>query len=1099
MTEKEKAKRKNEKVWTSLLFHFSLFIFTFTLSAAHPSLTSDGDLIGDSFGLPGEMYDVSPAVIPGDRDFYQVLNVEAQMMTWNVYTNGLFATRASKYDIEVLGCDVSPGWPLYSTVDCELEFRKYHVYLAMRYIMGKLGVDYFPPVHGEAYPWHPNIFDFRFDAEDATVRFTSAGGDTSRPIGQVTGLGDLYHPRSFRLDNRTFLALLSSYAAYFERIFFASAAQTNRWDVEDTDKWGMYPRYDAPAYMRFNITNDEYSAGCYFDFEFGDYGTREVPSVRKLVERRRLRDLRKKLRDDMLAEEVVVRPDAKPVSTDFLYRPGWIIDGAMNVDSNHASRVWWSSTAEPPKIEIDDVQNPFRGGFGFFHPFDWTPLPVYEVVGGDRVPRTHWADYCVTLNMARQGTHPPTHPLAELFRHVGYDDEGALRTFVRPYDLGGLGLYGWLTNTYPLCVRQYYDQGAAYHDYTHGCWGDSDSDETLRRLLPNDYTGINQLLGIMDRTIHIPSMRVTSTNAETTVIRHAAYESDTPIRVEFSFDPATETVEVVAGRDVVRMSRVRVDADERTSRVLRDEIEGLYVSADAPSFIFGSDRELQMHTTDEAFIDEEFLREYGIDGSNSFWIVDVGLTGSRPPFPPFWVDFVPSWTNVAVRGYTLGLVPGHTWDDEILPGSEAWRHYSYQQPTSIVCRVGPTQPGGIHDTWTARESASRYGLLVRNEDSLATAYATGTNHLYKAYEVETYTTHDALVDKVAGNFDTVSQDMYHLIPELQGDKLGPLPDNIAAYAPFPGAIDATVGYGGVYDAHVDYGLSFDPRVQRTFTNDVYRYWFNAYTNMYYYVFDVDVWNSFDTTYYMEVDSVRYQASGTEYTNRFEYVDGEMVENGSTTDVFPSGDHTDQSWFEYEAGPFDAPQDYCDVDHYNYYEETWRTNEFDRVDEFNVYTNHVIVMSGTGPDDPGTEVSRHDEVTREFLRDRVYPYPVETGVLTYGGPLVIETSTDYAIRHTGGETTDVAGRLYVDFTKDGDSVSGIRAFVKWINPYTGEEVVEERSFPIHIGYADVWFDFGYSADTDDSPGGPAVGVTEHADGKIITQTDWQWTNLKRTDQ
>ena len=1098
MIVKEKGKRKNGKVWTSLLFHFSLFIFHFSLFAEHPSLTSDGDHIGDSFGFPSDMYDVSPAVIPGDRDFYQVLDVEAQLMTWNVYTNGLFATRASEYDIEVLGSDVSPGWPLHSTVDCELEFRKYHVYLAMRYIMGKLGVDYFPPVHGEAYPWHPNIFDFRFDAEDAAVRFTSAGGGTSRPIGQVTGLGDLYHPRSFRIDNHTYVAILSSYAAYFERLYYASLAQTNRWDVEDADKWGMYPRYDAPAYMRFNITNDEYSAGCYFDFEFGEYGTREVPPVRKLVERRRLRDLRKKLRDDMLAEEVVVRPDAKPVSPDFLYRPGWILDGAMSVDSNHASRVWWSSTAEPPKIEIDDVQNPFRGGFGFFHPFDWTPFPVYEVVGSTRVPRTHWADYCVTLNMARQGTHPPTHPLAELFRHVGYDDEEALRTFVRPYDFTGLGLYGWLTNTYPRCVRQYYDQGAAYHDYTHGCWGDSDSDETLRRLLPNDYTGINQLLGLMDRTIHVPSMRVVSKNVETTVIRHAAYESDTPIRVEFSFDPATETVEVVAGREVVRMSRTRVDADERTARVLHDEIEGLYVSADAPSFIFGGDRELQMHTTDEAFIDEEFLREYGIDGSNSFWIVDVGLTGSRPPFPPFWVDFIPNWTNVAVRGYTTGLVPGHTWDDEILPGSEAWRHYSYQQPTSIVCRVGPTQPGGIHDTWVARESESRYGLLVRNEDSLATVYATGTNHLYKAYEVETYTTHDVLVDKVAGNFDTVSQDMYHLIPELQGDEFGPLPDNIAAYAPFPGAVDATVGYGGVYDAHADYGLSFDPRVWRTFTNDVYRYWFDAYTNHVVRSFDVAVLQTDGYDDYFWLTLTYYPASSLVVTN-------DIRHTGSEPRASETATTNETSYIEYadaytiELGPFDRPQETCTVP---FVEET-NDAYFVRGDRHlivrDVYNGTMTIMSGTGPDDPGEEYATtplaEDAVTRY---ENWSPIPEEIETTTASTSSSSDIPASWAIRHTGGETTNVTGRLYVDFTKDGDSVSGIRAFAKWINPYTGEEVVEERSFPIHIGNVDVWFYFGYSADTDDSPGGPAIGVTEHADGKIITQTDWLWNTIRRID-
>lgn len=1018
----------------------------------HPHLTVDTSRLGDFFRYPDELFFDPPATPPGDADFYAPLTIETGG-TWNVYTNGLWALTN-----ETVRMINAPAASMAATDNFEL----YHVAIEAWEAFAKLRFLKFPP-ETDTYAWRPNLFDFGWRSNFGTlVRFVYNGGGTERPIGDVTGLGELYHPRSFRLDNRTYTSLLASYAAYFERLYYASEGQESEW----SGSWGDP---DSTETVPFNVTNEGYSADCYFDWGIGTNGCREIEFTRRLTERPRLKRLREIMRGDMFSADVAISPGEKPENHDFIYRPGWVLDGDANPDSNHVSRLWWSSQADPPST--NGIKNLF------FPSFEWSDDPI-------RIDGIDWDKRCITLNMGRQAL--PLHPAAVLFRNLGLDDP-QLDSYVTPYAFCGHpthGLYMWLTNAYPLCVRQYYDAAAAWSGYLDSCWGFPRMTDPPYRLVPNDYTGVNQLLGLMDRTIHIPSMLVVSTNEEYCVFREAEYEGS-PVTFYAHID---EDGYITVDQSTLSTicDRTLTESDVITNVATRFVV-GIEASATAPSFVFSAGQPVVGSETHRAVITSNVLFDYGEDGHNTMWIIDA-LAIDR--WPRELIAFNYSLDGIHVHTGEVG-VPDGGWHGryEVLPREMVGREYSYEEPVWARCRLGVTQPG--RSIGGSVDAESVFVMLERSD------IRNGSR--YRAVGPAAYYDHDNLQSAADPLCMELADEVYNTIPSAQGDPFGPMPWDIYSYAPmpelpFPCEVKAT----GASISRRVVDATFTPSIPRDYTNNVYCYWFEAYSNLVFRSYDVveAVTNRFDKHYV--VDTTTYPEGGWVVTNDLYYSGDSYYELGSGASTNTCGETSEFIAYDYMAGPFPAPQETCQVPYYEGTTDVYRVESPTIECIFDMYHIHDTGRSGN-PGDPGEVLWERDYAEEFLVHEDVFNHPSTNVVGAGASEVYYSVPTSQAVRITGGEVVTVPGFLYIEFDKDWDTftVSNIRVYRKWTNPFTGEVETEDEPFPVVLGTVTVYVSFGYSAEYRGGPvGGPTTDAYVSGDAKIITQTDWKFNTMKR---
>ena len=346
---------------------------------------------------------------------------------------------------------------------------------------------------------------------------------------------ELFKPKSSRFDSIARSALLASYEAYYERLYYASQGQRNEWE---TDDWG---ETGDPQRFNFNPTNDLVATTQRFHpsyptnaFEMvNEEVLRPVPASHRLLDADNITNIIYSVRklfpalvraygladetDDPLPRIMDARP--------FVFRPHWLTDQRDYPRNDHfGARLWWASTIPPPVSKQPIWREGSKVAYiesttiGLFPEFYWKTVDDLYTTG---VP---FSCYATTLDMLSGGDNfsPSNYyedgPCYNLFWAVTYDYPSAFdgRLFnIETFDVHGLTVPGFLTNCYPRAAASVPNRQDAYDRYV-----DVGTDKLIsRRMVPGRLDLVNQLLSVMDRTIMIPSMHITSTN-ETHAWRH---------------------------------------------------------------------------------------------------------------------------------------------------------------------------------------------------------------------------------------------------------------------------------------------------------------------------------------------------------------------------------------------------------------------------------------------------------------------------------------------------------------------------------------------------------------------------------------------------
>lgn len=469
---------------------------------------------------------------------------------------------------------------------------------------------------------------------------------------------ELFKPQASRFDSIARSALLGSYEAYYERLYYASQGQRNEWD---TDDWG---ETSEPWRFDFNPTNSLVATRPRFrphypdkDFEIfagvaGDL-LRPVPASRRLTDADNIAQFVKHVRDIfppfVSAEaldynESVPRPevlDARP----FVFRPHWLTDHQSYPRGDRfGARLWWASTIPPPASTQLVWSIDYSGRYvesttlGLFPEIDRKTIDELYV---DGVP---FSCYATTLNMLDSGDNFLTEtydngPCFNLFQAVAAADQNALDDSrlwnISHFWAHGMTVPGFLTNAFPRAAAFVPNRQDAFARYV-----DVGTDtHVTRRMVPGRLDLVNQLLSVMDRTIMIPSMHVTSTNKTHAWLHSCRYEGDeSTFEAKWNGDSwvisgfkkyhylsGTPTLTGEEGEEVVDGIRARVsDTRSVTSYGVESPVDGddkLGVTADwlrdhlqwpSTNFVHFVAEDMGIYVMDRDDVKLGFLGPYGI-------------------------------------------------------------------------------------------------------------------------------------------------------------------------------------------------------------------------------------------------------------------------------------------------------------------------------------------------------------------------------------------------------------------------------------------------------------------------------------------------------
>ena len=389
----------------------------------------------------------------------------------------------------------------------------------------------------------PEMFCLTWDTRVGSTNYHYSALACSNAEYEVSSLypgRELFKAKSSRFDSVARSALLASFEAYYERIYYASQGQRNKWE---TDDWGAT---SDPQRFNFNATNDLVATTPRFHptypadaFIYPDNGAlRPVPVSRRLLDADNITNLIYSVRDlfpatvdaraiyagetDPLADVLDARP--------FVFRPHWLTDQRDYPRGDRfGARLWWASTIPPP-VSSQLIWGS-RGGYidsttiGLFPEIDnWQNVAELYGIG---IP---FSCYAVTLDMLKKGdgflpAESYIWPCYSLFQAVVTDcprSDDAWLWEIEPFDPHGLTVPGFLTNCYPRAAASVPNVEDAYTRYV-----DVGTDTRIsRRMVPGRLDLVNQLLSVMDRTITIPSMHITSTNETHAWQNHCHYDGD---------------------------------------------------------------------------------------------------------------------------------------------------------------------------------------------------------------------------------------------------------------------------------------------------------------------------------------------------------------------------------------------------------------------------------------------------------------------------------------------------------------------------------------------------------------------------------------------
>ena len=298
-------------------------------------------------------------------------------------------------------------------------------------------------------------------------------------------------PVSRRLDEETRAALLASYEAYFERLYWGSKGDVNEWNESN---WGR--KTPGPGF-KFNFAvNQYYTCTNHFDYA---YPTNDV----RLLEHTNFVALAAAVK--RMFPTGVIYPDIHitPAHPAWLYRDTWLLRDCMR-------GMWWSSSILP-RIE----PQPLGGGSAETytpHGRDFTLMPVTKdwISDSEAMDESEmkWACRSFTLDVFKSGGGFAGKPSDMNFPccHVMYMADSAVDSHVQlrtvPTWETDDTLRHYLTNAFPYAAMESVNPTNAMNKYCASFNNDS------HRLSPSAYAWLNHVLTVMDRTITIPALPV---------------------------------------------------------------------------------------------------------------------------------------------------------------------------------------------------------------------------------------------------------------------------------------------------------------------------------------------------------------------------------------------------------------------------------------------------------------------------------------------------------------------------------------------------------------------------------------------------------------
>ena len=487
-----------------------------------------------------EMKSVSAEDTPGSSEWYVPVDKLKLPTRWRITRNGHTVTNSSRVSRIALA-PTTGLWP-------KDEWNG--IYVRDWYCGYDVANADYVRLPGESAPepryfnlMSPEMFNLTWNTHVGSTNYHYSATACQKDVYDVLSLypgRELFKPKSSRFDSVARSALLASYEAYYERLYYASQGPRNEWDPDD---WG---ETSDPQQFDFNPVNDlivttprfhpSYPANA---FEMvNEEALRPVPASHRLLDADNITNLIYSVRDLFppfvwvggLNGETDPWPhilDARP----FVFRPHWLTDQRdYPRDDNFGAQLWWASTIPPP------VSKQLIWGSNGDH-VESTTIDLFpEIDNWKTVDELYTAGvpfscYATTLDMLSGGDNfsPSSYyqdaPCYRLFWAVSSDCPSAydgLFEYIETFDVHGLTVPGFLTNCYPRAAASVPNRQDAYDRYV-----DVGTDTHIsRRMVPGRLDLVNQLLSVMDRTIMIPSMHITSTN-ETHAWRHwCNYQGD---------------------------------------------------------------------------------------------------------------------------------------------------------------------------------------------------------------------------------------------------------------------------------------------------------------------------------------------------------------------------------------------------------------------------------------------------------------------------------------------------------------------------------------------------------------------------------------------
>ena len=932
----------------------------------------------------------------------------------------------------------------------------------------------------------PEMFCLTWDATIGITNYHYSALACSNAEYEVSSLypgRELFKPKSSRFDSVARSALLASYEAYYERLYYASQGQRNDWESAEWGETGDPQRFD------FNPTNSLVATKPRFrptyqtnDFERANDGAlRPVPASRRLTDADNIASLIHHVRDlfpcvvyaralnDDETEPLDDVLDARP----FVFRPHWLTDQRDYPRGDRfGARIWWASTIPPPaspqlvwRIGPSDYIESTT--LGLFPEFDEVTVGKLYSAG---VP---FSCYAMTLDMLMRGDgfRPARYyegPCFNLFNAVFTDcpqaSDGRF-TSIYNFDPHGLTMPGFLTNCYPRAVASVPNVGDAYARYV-----DVGTDTTvIRRMVPGRLDLVNELLSVMDRTIMIPSMHITSTNKTRAWRNHCHYQGD-----ESTFEAKWNgnSWEISGFNEQYELR----GSPTLTSDVGEEVVDGIRASVSATHSTTNHGRR-SFSDAGEISVDESWLRAHLHRPSTNF------------------VDFVGDNMGIYVLNINSGVYDfvgiGDVREQHqsltfpFRPSVGLTRTYSTSHPASagnIGIALGPHQPG--FEAGELANACTSAVLSVKVTDSL------GFDPRWRS-EVRDYEP-GGLADVLASFGEDRRAEV---LRDLEATCGKAALDDAAGYIPLPSSARLVFGEN---QPKAEGGLSVASRPafsEKAITNTIYHFTIPAppgetvnetkrwttETNLLHssHVYEVRIDRVFDSNM-VETTTVVTNFLGSEQIP-----------------LYPSFDSPVSTTIDSIVGP-DPSQI-----------ELVYTNDYPATVELTgtTTTNTTWINSIVAYDYIQAEyhiiesVTYESDHTRDDVRDwwevdeHYYPVylPPATNHTTTTVELTVTNSLpEDALDHYVDVRVDQA-YVYTVFIVDADGEPSVWHY--WVNPLTEEENWARQSLPYIIGYYNYTLDLTMTGEVRADVGPEHAPFDESVFYRVMTQVDWLWNYMR----